>query len=492
MAVFRYKYERFIPPQNSTGFADKREFVDMLFPLRDNGKQVKKAGIPLVRGEKMTYTDSGEDHYIILGNTSSKKSRNVGMPTIEFLAEAGESMIIADPKGEYTRRHRAGLEKKGYKTAVLDFKNMLSDSWNPLAYIYELHKLGQEDKALTYIADLVETLSAPSKEKSKDVFWNLMAESLLQGYLDLMLNICKKEEYNISTLMDFISEKNSIYVDKILECVPTYASAYYNIKNVKLAPEKTYACIINTLHGILKMFILNKSLCSMLKCNSFNISEIDSVPTAVFLVIPDNKDTMNGLVSLFVSQLSNILIDKADINVTGRLKRRVNWIIDEFGNITEIPGLANMITAARSRNMRYFLFVQSLDQIKNKYNAYQTIAANCSKVFLHSNELETLEYISELCGNKIIAGCEYPLISPAELQQLSKEKGEALVLKNRCKPYLTMLTDIDDYPQFKFDFADIPIKDRMKFKISDIVEILEEILIGQRECYDYRINDIKI
>ena len=84
-----------------------------------------------------------------------------------------------------------------------------------------------------------------------------------------------------------------------------------------------------------------------------------------------------------------------------------------------------MITAARSRNIRYFLFVQSLKQIENKYDNSEAIISNCSKIFLYSNETETLEYVSELCGSININGKERPLISAAELNQLSKEGGAA-------------------------------------------------------------------
>lgn len=181
----------------------------------------------------------------------------------------------------------------------------------------------------------------------------------------------------------------------------------------------------------------------------------------------------------------------ADDNISGALKYKVNWILDEFGNIATMPSFSSMITAARSRNMRYYMFVQSLNQIENKYEDYKNIIANCSKIFLHSNESDTLNQISDLLGIKIINGCKYPLASPSELQLLSKEKGEALVLKNRCKPYMTRLTDIDSFPMFSFEFEDIPVKSRKTILDVEVADIFENICNNKRSFY-FHGSDISI
>lgn len=308
MENFRYKYDRFLPPQIFSCFAEKDEFLKQISFSLDFEKKITASGIPLYRGNSCTYVDTSEDHYIIIGSTSSKKTRNVAMPTIEMLARAEESMIITDSKGELTRRHRVGLERNGYEVIVINFKNFNSDTWNPLENIYNLYHSGHEDMALTQIADFVESLSAPSKNCTKDIYWNLMAESLLQGYLELMLNICKKDEYNINTLLNVMAERNSRVIDRILEIMPHKSIAYNNIQNVKVAPERTYNCIVSTAYSIVKIFLVNKQLSYMLSETSFDMKSIGEKPTAVFLVLPDNKETFNCIISVFVSQLSEVLI----------------------------------------------------------------------------------------------------------------------------------------------------------------------------------------
>ena len=63
--------------------------------------------------------------------------------------------------------------------------------------------------------------------------------------------------------------------------------------------------------------------------------------------------------------------------------------------------------------------------------------------------LELLQELELLCGTNKATG--EALISVSQLQRLSKETGEALVLCDRNYPYISHLADIDDYP-----FAHIP------------------------------------
>ena len=75
----------------------------------------------------------------------------------------------------------------------------------------------------------------------------------------------------------------------------------------------------------------------------------------------------------------------------------------------------------------------------------QTIKGNCNNwVFLNSRESVLLNELSELCGE--VDGA--PLITAQRLQRLDKEKGQALILYGRNKPFMTNLADIVDLKWF--------------------------------------------
>ena len=78
-------------------------------------------------------------------------------------------------------------------------------------------------------------------------------------------------------------------------------------------------------------------------------------------------------------------------------------MIDEFANMPVIPGMDNKITVARSRGISFMLIIQALSQLNAKYTAdvAKIISSNCNmQVFLASNDNETAEYFSKICGEK--------------------------------------------------------------------------------------------
>jgi hypothetical protein len=94
-----------------------------------------------------------------------------------------------------------------------------------------------------------------------------------------------------------------------------------------------------------------------------------------------------------------------------------------------------MITAARSRNIRMHMVIQSYGQLVEKYgeNSTRAILDNCGNlIYLHSRELQFLKYISDLAG---INEYGHPLLSSSRLQRL--EKSETLIFHNRCYPFLS-------------------------------------------------------
>ena len=115
----------------------------------------------------------------------------------------------------------------------------------------------------------------------------------------------------------------------------------------------------------------------------------------------------------------------------GRLPNRINYVLDEFSSLPAIGSdFPSMISAARSRNIRFSIVCQSKNQLIRRYKEEAaTITANCTNwVFFASRELDLLRELSELCGQK---KDHTPNVSVYDLQQLSKEKNQALLFTGR-------------------------------------------------------------
>jgi len=203
---------------------------------------------------------------------------------------------------------------------------------------------------------------------------------------------------------------------------------------------------------MLNPFVTSKTLCQVLSQSSFDVTCIGESKHAIYIIVPDEKTTLHFLVTAFVKQVYEALINEAQKRDDKMLPVRVNFVLDEFANIPAIPDMPSMISAARSRNMRFFLIVQSLFQLKQKYeNDAHTIKGNCDNwVFLTSREYDLLDEISKLCGETLYMDFDgsvksQPLISISELQRFKKEYGETLILHGRNYPFVTELPDIDEY-----------------------------------------------
>lgn len=443
------------------------------------------AGIPVMSDAHDAYVDGTDTHTLIFGATGSKKTRLFCMPTINYFIRAGESFIATDPKGELYNRTSGMARAYGYNTIVLNFRDIgKGDRWNPLSLPYTLYHNGNREKAIAMINDFIRTIASPQMEKSEEIFWPEMASSLALANLLLLMEAAEPDEINVASLASLCSNSASEKLKTLSSCMRMDSIAGLNYNNIFTSAERTLQSIMVSLFGMIRIFTTQKELTNMLSGNTIDIASIGRQKTAVYLIIPDEKSTYHFLITTFIKQAYELLISEAQKYETGTLPVRVNFVLDEFCNLPQIPDMHSMISAARSRNMRYYLVAQSLHQLKGRYgeNA-DTIKGNCDNwIFLTSKELDLLREISELCGTYYTAaGNQRSLISISELQRLDKAKGEALIMHSRQYPFITEIADIDDYEMFK-GYETIPLAeyDLPDAKMFDLNKFYDDVIAERR------------
>ena len=438
----------------------KREYAYLDLDTRElRGKASfdgQKGGFPLMydKESKALVVDPTDSHSLVFGSSGSKKTRLVVLPSIHTLAAAEESMIIHDPKAELFARTAGMLKSKGYRVISINLRDpAVGDSWNPLTIPYSYFKQGDLDKACELVNDVAHILMQKDQLVS-DKFWIDSAASACYGMLLLLFRYCRDmnlpdSAVNIANLIELrgalfdLSDNkkpSQSWLWKLGAEDELVAAALRG--TVTTAPE-TMQGILSTLDQELRRFMIKPTLLNMLSNNTFDMEQIGKEKTCVFLITPDEKSSaFRALVSLFIAQSYQYLIYSAEKN-GGRVERRINFLLDEFSSLPEISeGFPNMITAARSRNLRFLIVLQSLHQLSTRYHEEaQTIMSNCGTwICLFSRELELLKQISELCGQRKKDG--KPHISVYDLQHLSKEKNECLLLAGRMKPAVVRLLDI--------------------------------------------------
>lgn len=480
-----YKFGKYQSLNQETRWASAEEIKRSSTYINLSADKYPTAGIPIISDGYEAYVDGEDTHTLIFGSTGSKKTRLFCMPIINFFIKAGESFIATDPKGELYAR-TAGLAKaNGYNTVVLNFRDIgKGDMWNPLALPYKLYNSGKIDEAVALLNDFVRTIAEPQFKTTNDVFWPEMASSLALANLLLLMEAATPEEANVSSLAALCSNAASDKLNKLSSNMRLDTIAGLNYQNIFTSAEKTLQSIMVSLFGMIRIFTTQRNLTNMLSGNTIDISGFGREKTAVYVIIPDEKNTYHFLVTTFLKQAYEILIAEAQKEEKRELPIRVNFVLDEFCNLPQIPEMHSMISAARSRNMRYFLVAQSLHQLKGRYgeNA-DTIKGNCDNwVFLTSKELDLLNEISQLCGEYYTTnGQQRKLISVSELQRLDKQKGEALILHGRQYPSISEIADIDSYPMFK-GFEAPPLKDynMPEAKMFDLNQFYRDVILEIR------------
>lgn len=447
----------------------------------------KAGGIPLVVTKDELWVDDGESHSLIVGATGSGKTSCMVQPLVNILAKKGESMIITDPKGEIYRKNYEYLKAQGYNIVTLNFREpQRGNAWNPLTLPYNLYKAGNSDKSNELLRDLA--INILSDEKTDDPFWQNTASDFFTGLAQgLFQDVTDTRQINLNSiiLMLTVGEKRlgpSTYMKEYFSMKDEKNSAYINASGTVNAPNETQGGIISVFRQKVNIFAMAENLSEMLSYSDFDIMDIGRKKTAVFLVIQDEKKTYHALATIFIKQCYESLIDVAQQASDGKLKVRTNFILDEFANLPALKDVTTMITAARSRQIRFNLIIQNFAQLNQVYGQEEaeTIKGNCGNtIYLLSSELRSLEEISKLAGERKIKNKDKeevrPLVSVAELQRLKFK--DAIILRHRSSPFKTSLLfsseinwKMPDYPEGVF-----PERKKQEVEYFNLKTFVDEI-----------------
>ena len=409
-------------------------------------KESKFGGVPLIYDKDGVYVDDSEYHTLVLGATGSGKTQTIVNPTVKMLMKSKESMIISDPKGEIYEDNYALLKEHGYEIIVLNFRDPQKGScWNPFHLPYKFQKEGNFDKANELLNDLATNIVVDGQ--GQDPFWQDSAASYLTGLsLALFEDAESEEQININSINLMMTQGEdkygaSNYLKEYFNAKDPSSPACVNALGTVNAPNETKGGIVSVLKQKVKTLAVTKNLSEMLSKNDIEMDTIGDKPTAVFMIIQDEKTTYHALATIFVKQCYESLISAAHKH-GGQLPVRVNFLLDEFANMPKFKDITTMVTAARSRRIRFLFILQNFAQIKDKYGDHEaeTIRGNCGNlIYLLTGELAALEEISKLCGDKLVkVGKDKkeetrPLVTISELQRMKDD--EIILIRHRCPPY---------------------------------------------------------
>ena len=442
------------------------------------------AGIPLYMKKDEIWVDDGEYHNLVIGATGSGKTQTIIFPTVEVLAKKRESMIITDPKGEIYEQTSNMLREKGYNVLILNFRDpQQGNSWNPLSLPYRMYKSGNMDKAIELLDDLAANILYEEKSGNADPFWEKTSADYFSGLALGMFEDTTEDKINLNSisLMTTVGEEKfggSTYIKEYFNMKDPAGAAYTNASGTIMAPNETKGSIISVFKQKIKLFASRDNLSEMLSHSDIDLKSIGEKPTALFIVIQDEKKTYHSLVTILLKQCYETLIDVAQAH-GGKLPVRTNFLLDEFANMPPLKDITTMITAARSRLIRFTMIIQNfaqLDQVYGKENA-ETIKGNCGNIiYLITTELKALEEISKMCGEvkskKDDKTASTPLVTISDLQKM--KQFEVIIMRLRLNPFKTKFVPYYQWNLKKYPKAEYPLRDKQQVSTFDLREFVKE------------------
>lgn len=515
----------------------KQEFIQTVTTCNKNSKE-KQTGLIICNEFKVTgktkegylkekpdkdetyYVESEDKHDLTIGTTRSGKTRRQVLPSIYALSKTKESMVINDPKGELFSNASSYLKDKGYDVIKLDFRNAEDGNrYNFLSIINHYIKVGEISKAEELSKDMAHAITYREKSTSSDPVWQRGEKATIAALILLVAMYAKEDEVHMysvyNNLVELgrtkVSEEGFEYceLNEMISKLPPGHPVKRALGTAAVSPTNMRTSFYASALANLEIFS-DPSIAYLTAKTDHELKNIGRKATAVFLIVPDEKETRHVMSSLYVDQLYVELVDLANEN-NGRLPNRVHFVLDEFGNMPPINGFASKMTVAAGRGILFHLFIQDLGQLNEKYGKVESIIkGNCHNwIYLLTTDIKTAEEISKKAGSMTIythskseseKSSSYstnltkrPLLTPDEI--LRFKIGEVLLLRSREQPFIGDLMDFSNYSfakefgkpleMIKFMNKDVPIYiagDEI-FK-SDKQEEQEEIFYETNDNYE--------
>jgi type IV secretion system protein VirD4 len=179
-------------------------------------------------------------------------------------------------------------------------------------------------------------------------------------------------------------------------------------------------------------------------------------PASLYLVVPPSDlARTRPIVRLMLNQIGRRLTESMQVGDKTAYRHRLLLLLDEFPSLGRLDFFETALAFIAGYGLKAFLIAQSLNQLEKAYGPNNAILDNCHIRFTYAaNDDKTAKRISDLLGQatekklqKSYSGSgiflthrsesehEYarPLLTPAEVNQLSQDEG--ILLMGGLLPY---------------------------------------------------------
>ena len=310
---------------------------------------------------------------IIEGDLSTGKTVNIGYNLFENSIKNEDNIFVLDSKKEYINKYQKDLKDHGYRTIVINIKDIeKTEFWNPLELAKKSFDKKNEDIALEYIKAITDNVFF--EPNSPDPFWAMTANDFSTGLIMSLLENGKDNQINLDSLSNMLeygainNDKNK-YLTEYFNTLDKDSTAAMFLSATITAPQETRGSITTTARQKFMPLIGYKSLNKILSKNTFEFSDLINYKTAILFIGDDKYSNTNKLSAIFITQLYTLLTDS-------KVKRKFNFIIDNFDTIKEFPNLDNLLSNSLSNNILINIITRDIEILYDHHGTYLNKLAN--------------------------------------------------------------------------------------------------------------------
>ena len=369
-------------------------------------------GVDSLKNPLASWVLERDEHALVLGSTRSGKTRRLILPSAGIIGSAAtESLVLTDPKGELYDHTAAWLASRGYNIVRIDMIRPRpggTHRFNPIAGVWHaLHDGLVPDYALAAkvarsVAHII-TFGQGHLASTEPIWINgqiSLTSAMILAVAQRAETVAECHLASAYRLMVESGADEGKTLDLFFSGFDAGHPARLAYSTYLLAQGKTRASIITGAAAGLQLWA-DPEIAWVMADQDHDVAQIGQgdQPTAVFLVIPHDDASRYMAAALYVNQLFRSLTDMARDH-SGRLPRRVNALLDEFGNLPSFPDFDQFVTVSAGMGIRLVLALQNIEQLRKHYEATErTIRGNLGTwLFLRTSDLQTAKELSEMIG----------------------------------------------------------------------------------------------
>ena len=422
-------------------------------------------------------------HTYTEGETGAGKTTRFAMQSIRALSctKGKPSFLVMDIHGELVENLYDHLKENGYNIRILNCDDpSRSDTYNPFLTIANRCAASgvldnQTINEVRRIAEIIQPL-----ETLKDPIWDQGAQAYTNGWIldkleDLINGEIQPEQITIYNIIEnhyWLRQKLMEVSDSRTGIADLLKIPHFMKKGAKaLSVQKMMAVTNNaertrmSYFGVIENHYDSFGQPTLYQLSSSSTIRIDSFieePTAIFIQSGSTR-IADDLLSLMTNEIYNTVVRKGRESATKLLPRKIHCFLDEFANcnIADGPEFIRMLTTSRKFGMYWHMLLQCDAQLDRKFDPdmARIIRANCTEIFMGSQDHDTLVRFSRSCGEKTVEALssqisqQGPVLTTVDLITPDKlsltEEGYIYVKSNRNPLLLSYIEAFYKCPEFK-------------------------------------------